>query len=91
MSKRAQPDAVYQAVFNMLDEAILPALNMVSANCCLAEEIWKLIRHLPYEHRQVFISLSALPSPIQFMHMIPNSNSIQCLNNPFFSTKHTPA
>ncbi|CDS40944.1 tho complex subunit 2 [Echinococcus multilocularis] len=51
MSKKAQPDAVYQAIFNMLDEAILPALNMVSANCCLAEEIWKLIRHLPYEHR----------------------------------------
>ncbi|KAL5112274.1 THO complex subunit 2 [Taenia crassiceps] len=51
MNKKAQPDAVYQAIFNMLDEAILPALNMVSANCCLAEEIWKLVRHLPYEHR----------------------------------------
>lgn len=51
MNKKTSPDAVYQAVFNMLDEAILPALSMASANCCLAEEIWKLVRHFPYEHR----------------------------------------
>ena len=55
MSKKAQPDAVYQAIFNMLDESILPSLSMVSANCCLAEEIWKLVRHLPYEHRYLML------------------------------------
>ncbi|VDN45091.1 unnamed protein product, partial [Dibothriocephalus latus] len=28
-SRKASPDVVYQAIFNMLDESILPALNMV--------------------------------------------------------------
>ncbi|KAM7540386.1 hypothetical protein Aperf_G00000037924 [Anoplocephala perfoliata] len=51
MSKKGSLNLVYQAIFNMLDEAILPSLSMVSSNCCLAEEIWKLMRHLPYEHR----------------------------------------
>ncbi|BHF61082.1 THO complex subunit 2 [Sparganum proliferum] len=50
-SRKASPDAVYQAIFNMLDESILPSLNMVPANCCLAEEVWRLLRHLPYDHR----------------------------------------
>uniref|UniRef100_A0A183SXM5 THO complex subunit 2 n=1 Tax=Schistocephalus solidus TaxID=70667 RepID=A0A183SXM5_SCHSO len=50
-SRKASPDAVYQAIFNMLDESILPALNMVPANCCLAEDVWRLLRHLPYDHR----------------------------------------
>ncbi|KAM3175897.1 hypothetical protein ACTXT7_007579 [Hymenolepis weldensis] len=51
MSKKGPLSIVYQAVFNMLDEAILPSLSRVSSNCCLAEEVWKLVKHLPYEHR----------------------------------------
>nr|CDS33837.1 tho complex subunit 2 [Hymenolepis microstoma] len=51
MSKNGPLSVVYQAVFNMLDEAILPSLTMVSSNCCLAEEVWKLVKHFPYEHR----------------------------------------
>ncbi|VDN97902.1 unnamed protein product, partial [Rodentolepis nana] len=51
MSKNGPLGIVYQSVFNMLDEAILPSLTMVSSNCCLAEEVWKLVKHFPYEHR----------------------------------------
>uniref|UniRef100_A0A5K3FWX9 THO complex subunit 2 n=1 Tax=Mesocestoides corti TaxID=53468 RepID=A0A5K3FWX9_MESCO len=50
-NRKTWPDPVYQAIFNMLDESILPSLSMIPANCCLAEEIWKLVRHLPYDHR----------------------------------------
>ena len=44
-------NAYYYDVFTMLDEVFLPSLALTPANCCLAEEIWSLIRHFPYEHR----------------------------------------
>ncbi|CAH8568858.1 unnamed protein product [Heterobilharzia americana] len=42
---------VYQAFFNLLDEVLLPSLSLVDSNCCLAEEIWQMLRFMPYEHR----------------------------------------
>ncbi|TGZ70789.1 hypothetical protein CRM22_002996 [Opisthorchis felineus] len=44
-------DSVYQGFFNLLDEVLLPSLSLVDANCCLAEEIWQMMRFLPYDHR----------------------------------------
>ncbi|TPP51900.1 THO complex subunit 2, partial [Fasciola gigantica] len=44
-------EAVYQGFFNLLDEVLLPSLSLVEANCCLAEEIWQLLRFMPYDHR----------------------------------------
>ncbi|CAL8086593.1 unnamed protein product [Calicophoron daubneyi] len=44
-------EPVYQGFFNILDEVLLPSLSLVDANCCLAEEIWQLLRLLPYDHR----------------------------------------
>ncbi|KAF6779915.1 hypothetical protein AHF37_00650 [Paragonimus kellicotti] len=44
-------EVVYQGFFNLLDEVLLPSLNLVDANCCLAEEIWQLMRFMPYDHR----------------------------------------
>ncbi|CAH8526766.1 unnamed protein product [Dicrocoelium dendriticum] len=44
-------DLVYQGFFNLLDEVLLPSLSMVDANCCLAEEVWQLLRFMPYDHR----------------------------------------
>lgn len=75
-------DLAYQAIFNVIDESILPSLSMVSANCCLAEEIWKLIRHLPYDHRSVFSSSSlsqavgAAHSAMQLLLFIPRCRMI---------------
>ncbi|KAA0184296.1 hypothetical protein FBUS_06164 [Fasciolopsis buskii] len=44
-------ESVYQAFFNLLDEVLLPSLSLIEANCCLAEEIWQLLRFMPYDHR----------------------------------------
>uniref|UniRef100_A0A1I8G259 THO complex subunit 2 n=1 Tax=Macrostomum lignano TaxID=282301 RepID=A0A1I8G259_9PLAT len=40
-----------QAVFNLLDECILPALSLSEANCPLGELVWSLVRHLPFDLR----------------------------------------
>uniref|UniRef100_A0A1I8FUA8 THO complex subunit 2 n=1 Tax=Macrostomum lignano TaxID=282301 RepID=A0A1I8FUA8_9PLAT len=39
------------AVFNLLDECILPALSLSEANCPLGELVWSLVRHLPFDLR----------------------------------------
>jgi len=41
----------YYDAMTLLDEVFLPSLALLHANCCLAEEIWSLIRNFPYEHR----------------------------------------
>ena len=39
------------AILDMLDEVILPALSLIEANCGLSEELWQLLKLLPYENR----------------------------------------
>ena len=34
-----------------MDEVLLPALSLSECNCCLAEEIWTVLRVYPYHHR----------------------------------------
>jgi len=41
----------YFDLFTLLEEVFLPSLSLLNSNCCLAEEIWSLIRNFPYQHR----------------------------------------
>lgn len=43
--------AFYRAILTMLDAAILPALSYLDCNCCVAEEIWSVVKVFPYQHR----------------------------------------
>ena len=46
------PDSpLYYKTLTLMDEVFLPSLFMLSSNCCLAEEIWSVLRHFPYEQR----------------------------------------
>lgn len=38
-------------VLNMLEDAILPAISLVVSNCGLCEELWGILKKLPYENR----------------------------------------
>ena len=48
-------DANYQAVFNLLDECLFPALALsadAESQFALPEELWNsVLRYLPYDHR----------------------------------------
>ena len=37
-----------------MDEVLLPALSLAECNCCLAEEIWTVLRVYPYHHRYIY-------------------------------------
>merc|ERR1719468_911185 len=42
---------VYYDAMTLLHEVIFPSLSLMTSNCCIAEEVWSLLRHVPYEHR----------------------------------------
>ncbi|XP_046643816.1 THO complex subunit 2-like isoform X8 [Daphnia pulicaria] len=44
-------DSLYFDVLTLFDVVILPSLALMESNCCVAEEIWNVLKKLPYEHR----------------------------------------
>ena len=42
---------LYFDALTLMDEVFLPALSLSEANCCLAEELWTVLRVYPYHHR----------------------------------------
>jgi THO complex subunit 2 len=49
----AENESLYYDCMTMLDSAVLPALSYMDCNCCIAEEIWSVIKFYPYQYRCV--------------------------------------
>ena len=51
--RRVLPDSssMYYEVLTLFDVVIFPSLALLESNCCVAEEIWNVVKKLPYEHR----------------------------------------
>ena len=47
----ADSDSLYFDIITLFDVVILPSLALLESNCCVAEEIWNVLKKLPYEHR----------------------------------------
>ncbi len=39
-----------------MDEVVLPSLSLLPSNCGMAEELWAMIKALPYERRYVMFA-----------------------------------
>lgn len=44
-------EPLYYDCISLIDASILPALSYMDCNCCVAEEIWSIIKFFPYHHR----------------------------------------
>ncbi|XP_076446186.1 THO complex subunit 2-like [Babylonia areolata] len=44
-------EAAYYGLLSVVDDALLPSLSLLPGNCCMAEELWGLVKHYPYEIR----------------------------------------
>lgn len=57
-SKSSVPseDSLYYDILTLLDVTILPALSYLDCNCCVAEEIWTLVKLYPYQIRYCLYS-----------------------------------
>jgi hypothetical protein len=47
----ASAGCLYYDALTLMDEVFLPSLSLTDSNCCLAEEIWSLLRYFPYHYR----------------------------------------
>jgi len=47
-------ELLYYDILTLLDTSVLPALSYMDCNCCVAEEIWSVIKLYPYQHRYFF-------------------------------------
>ena len=56
MSVNPDKSVLYYDALTLMDEVFLPALALSESNCCLAEEIWTVLRAYPYHHRSVITS-----------------------------------
>ncbi|XP_043266760.1 THO complex subunit 2 isoform X2 [Venturia canescens] len=44
-------NTLYYDVLTILDGALLPSLSFMDCNCCVAEEMWNILKHYPYQNR----------------------------------------
>ncbi|XP_038107405.1 THO complex subunit 2 isoform X2 [Culex quinquefasciatus] len=47
----AENELLYYDIISILDAAILPSLSYMDCNCCVAEEIWSIVKLYPYQFR----------------------------------------
>lgn len=52
--KTERDELLYFDCISLIDASILPALSYMDCNCCIAEEIWSIIKMFPYHHRYSF-------------------------------------
>ncbi|XP_018404816.1 PREDICTED: THO complex subunit 2 isoform X6 [Cyphomyrmex costatus] len=43
--------SLYYDVLTILDVALLPSLSFMDCNCCVAEELWNILKYYPYQNR----------------------------------------
>lgn len=55
---KTQPseDTLYYDILTILDSTILPSLAYMDCNCCIAEEIWNILKLYPYQCRYCLYS-----------------------------------
>lgn len=49
----AVQENVFRGFLSALDEVILPSVSLLPCNCGMAEELWAMVKLLPYERRWV--------------------------------------
>ncbi|XP_072941770.1 THO complex subunit 2 isoform X2 [Epargyreus clarus] len=55
-SRSLKEDPLYHEALTVLDTAILPALTLMEGNCCMAEEVYTLLKLYPYQCRYCLYS-----------------------------------
>lgn len=51
MSGPVEEAGLYYEMVTLLDACVLSSLSYLDCNCCLAEEIWSVVRLFPYQYR----------------------------------------
>ncbi|XP_012259618.2 THO complex subunit 2 [Athalia rosae] len=57
--------SLYYDVLTILDVALLPSLSFMDCNCCVAEEIWNILKYYPYQSRYCLYARWKNDTPLQ--------------------------
>ncbi|XP_030836802.1 THO complex subunit 2 isoform X1 [Strongylocentrotus purpuratus] len=49
--KKEELNGVFHEMLSMIEQVILPSISMMPCNACLSEEVWSLMKMLPYHRR----------------------------------------
>lgn len=44
-------EPLFNEVLTLMDSSVLPALSYMDCNCCVAEEVWEILKFYPYQLR----------------------------------------
>uniref|UniRef100_A0A182J8B0 THO complex subunit 2 n=1 Tax=Anopheles atroparvus TaxID=41427 RepID=A0A182J8B0_ANOAO len=47
----SEHEQLYYDILSLLDSSVLPSLAYMDCNCCVAEEIWSIVKLYPYQYR----------------------------------------
>ncbi|KAG5339192.1 THOC2 protein, partial [Acromyrmex charruanus] len=57
--------SLYYDVLTILDVALLPSLSFMDCNCCVAEELWNILKYYPYQNRYCLYARWKNDTPLQ--------------------------
>ncbi|XP_015117253.1 THO complex subunit 2 [Diachasma alloeum] len=57
--------SVYYDILTILDVALLPSLSFMDCNCCVAEEMWNILKYYPYQNRYCLYARWKNDTPMQ--------------------------
>lgn len=52
-------ERVFRGFLSTLDEVVLPSIALLPSNCGMAEELWAMMKFLPYEKRYMMHLIAA--------------------------------
>ena len=59
---------VFHGFLTVMDEAILPSVSLLSCNCGISEELWSMLKQLPYERRS--LSPTSCPHSVTLLGLL---------------------
>ncbi|XP_066598314.1 THO complex subunit 2 isoform X3 [Prorops nasuta] len=63
--KPTEKNTLYYDILTILDVALLPSLSFMDCNCCVAEEMWNILKYYPYENRYCLYAKWKNETPLQ--------------------------
>ncbi|XP_044012120.1 THO complex subunit 2 [Aphidius gifuensis] len=58
-------NCLWNDILTILDVALLPSLSFMDCNCCVAEEMWNILKCYPYENRYCLYARWKNDTPMQ--------------------------
>ncbi|XP_008557478.1 THO complex subunit 2 isoform X2 [Microplitis demolitor] len=68
---------IYYDILTILDVALLPSLSFMDCNCCVAEEMWNILKHYPYQNRYCLYARWKNDTPLQHAALLRKRTDAQ--------------